>query len=195
MIKGLDELLKKYKESTDMTADQFNDELNKLLPTEWKPANVYNELNEKYKLLEGQKNDVDKLLKEANDAKTASDEFKGKYEDLLKTQKADKEKYEADLAANKKNFAIDLALTKAGARNNTAVRALLDMGKISLDNNGAVLGINEQIDALKKDNDYLFGVQQGSSTGPKPSFGSGNGGSNPPAVTELEAQINAAMGI
>lgn len=175
-IKGLSELLKKHRDLADMTDEQFEDELNKLLPETWKPANVYNELNEKYRLLETQKAETEKLLKEATDAKNASDDLKAKYEALLQAQKADKEKYEAELVANRKAYAIDLALTKAGARNNKAVKALLDDTKIAVSEKGELTGLAEQLDAVRKDNDYLFEARQQDQGNPpqnKPTFGTG----------------------
>lgn len=181
MIKGLTELLKKYKETADMTDAQFEDELNKLLPETWKPANIYNELNEKYKLLESQKAESDKLLKEAKESEGASKELKTKYDQLVATQKADKEKYEADLLSHRKTYAIDLALTKAGAKNNKAVKALLDDSKISFDEKGELIGLTEQLDAVRKDADYLFEAtqQQNDPTQKKtPSFGSGTQNQN-----------------
>lgn len=179
-IKGLSELLKKHRESTDMTDDQFEDELNKLLPDTWMPKQVYNELNDKYKLLETQKADTEKLLKEAKEAEGASKELKAKYDELVATQKADKEKYEADLIANRKAYAIDLALTKAGAKNNKAVKALLDDTKITVDEKGEVVGLTEQLDVVRKDADYLFEVKATQTDPPqtKPSFGNGNQNAN-----------------
>lgn len=169
-IKGLSDLLKKHKE-TELTAEKFEEELNKLLPETHMPKSVYNELNDKYKLLETQKAESDKLLKEANEAKEASAEFKTKYDELLRTQKADKEKYEADLLATKKNNGIELALVKAGARNTKAVKALLDSDKISFSDKGELLGISEQLDAIKKENDYLFNAPEQKQEPSKPSFG------------------------
>ena len=172
-IKGLSELLSKYRQTTDMTEAQFEDELNKLLPETWKPAPVYNELNEKYKLLETQYSNTEKLLKEATEAKNASDEFKAKYDELLKKQKADTEKFEAELLANRKTYAIDIALTKAGARNNKAVKALLDEEKLAFNDKGELVGITEQLETIKKDNDYLFGTVEQNEPQPqaKPTFG------------------------
>lgn len=185
-IKGLSELLKKHRETADMTDEQFEDELNKLLPETWKPAQVYNELNEKYKMLEAQKADTEKLLKEATDAKNASDELKSKYDALLQAQKADKEKYEAELTANRKAYAIDLALTKAGAKNNKAVKALLDDTKISVSEKGELTGLAEQLDAVRKDNDYLFEAKQEqvTPTTNKPTFGTGSQSSTGGQVDE-----------
>lgn len=170
-IKGLSDLLAKHKAS-ELSVEQFEAELNKLLPETHMPKSVYNELNEKYKLLESQKADSDKLLKEVTEAKDANAEFKTKYDDLLKAQKADREKYEADLVTARKNSGIELALFKAGAKNSKAVRALLDLDKISLSDKGELVGISEQLDSIKKDNDYLFNSVEQKETNPlKPSFG------------------------
>lgn len=177
-IKGLSDLLKKHKE-TELTAEQFEEELNKLLPETHIPKGVYNELNEKYKLLESQKGESDKLLKEATEAKDANEAFKSKYDELLKAQKADREKYEADLKTAKKNNGIDLALIKAGAKNSKAVRALLDMDKISVSDNGDLVGMVEQLEALKKDADYLFNSSEPTQE-LKPKFGTPAPNTNAP---------------
>ena len=157
-IKGLSDLLKKHKE-TELTAEQFEEELNKLL--------------------ESQKGESDKLLKEATEAKDANEAFKSKYDELLKAQKADREKYEADLKTAKKNNGIDLALIKAGAKNSKAVRALLDMDKISVSDNGDLVGMVEQLEALKKDADYLFNSSEPTQE-LKPKFGTPAPNTNAP---------------
>ena len=59
------------------------------------------------------------------------------------------------IADLKKQSAIELALTQAGARNITAVKALLDADKLTVSDKG-VEGLNEQLEAVKADNDYLF---------------------------------------
>lgn len=179
MIKGLADLLKKHRETADMTEEQFENELNKLLPETWKPASVYNELNDKYKLLESQKAESEKLLKEATEAGKSAEKLKEDYNRLLESQKAEKAKYEADLLAVKKTNAIDLALTVAKARNNKAVRALLDETKITFSDKGELIGLDEQLEGVKKDNAYLFDIVEETppAGGTKPSFG----GTNPPA--------------
>lgn len=62
---------------------------------------------------------------------------------------------ETTIAALKKDFAIELALTKAGARNVKAARALLDANKLEVTEDG-IKGLDEQLSTIKKDNDYLF---------------------------------------
>lgn len=72
-------------------------------------------------------------------------------------------KYDDDLGAlNAKltgqtlNSKVDMALKDAKARNLKAVRALLDMDKVSLEND-EIVGLQEQLDGITKDNPYLFG--------------------------------------
>ena len=75
---------------------------------------------------------------------------------------AQKEHYEAKiselheaLSAAKLDGAISLALERAGARNEKAVRALLDLDAITYED-GKAKGLSQQIDAIRADNSYLF---------------------------------------
>jgi len=116
------------------------------------------------------KDKFDKVELKANDLetqlKTANDTIKG-FKDLdvegLKKGVADWEKkYKDDTATlnekltnQTKSSKIEIALLGAKAKNTKAVKALLDESKISLDGDN-LLGINEQLEAIKKDNAYLF---------------------------------------
>lgn len=74
----------------------------------------------------------------------------------LKNQAKDLEKkYKAELEKAKKDGLIDLALSKAGAKNEKMLRALIDMEKVSV-KDGALEGLNDQIESIKKENDFLF---------------------------------------
>ncbi len=52
--------------------------------------------------------------------------------------------------------AIDSALSVCGARNQKAVYALIDKEQISIDADGGVVGLKEQLDELKKSDSFLF---------------------------------------
>lgn len=67
------------------------------------------------------------------------------------------EKYDLDIAAIKKDSAVSMALANAEARNIKAVKALLDMDAIVCEGE-EIKGLSEQIEQIKKDNDYLFGI-------------------------------------
>jgi len=56
-----------------------------------------------------------------------------------------------ELSKFKLNSAVERALELSRAKNFKAVSALLDMDKITLSEDGSVMGLKEQIDALKGD--------------------------------------------
>lgn len=73
--------------------------------------------------------------------------------------KANAEKYNQDLKKLNIDSQIELALTKAGAKNNKAVKALLSeyLEKAELDDKGKLKGLDKEIKALQTSDDYLFG--------------------------------------
>lgn len=76
-----------------------------------------------------------------------------KLEDDLKDLQT---KYDTDTANIRKTAAIDLALTRARARDPQLTRAALNMDEIKIDKEGAVTGLDAQIEGLKKDKAWLF---------------------------------------
>lgn len=95
--------------------------------------------------------------------------------DTLKTAVADWEtKYNQDTAKIRTDSAIEIALVRAKAKNPKSVRALLDKDKIKLDGE-KVLGLDDQLEALKKSDAYLFDVDAPAGTDPA------DGGFTPPA--------------
>jgi predicted RNase H-like nuclease (RuvC/YqgF family) len=115
-------------------------------------------LDERYAKLKQQKEDVDAQLETANttiedlknsnksneDLQTKVTEYEGQIE-TLKEQSADIQKQSA----------IELSLVKNGARNPKAVKGLLDVEKVELTDEG-VKGLEEQLEALKESDAYLF---------------------------------------
>ena len=95
--------------------------------------------------------------------------------DKLKTAAADWEtKYNQDTAKIRTASAVEIALMKAKAKNPKAARALLDESKIKLDGD-KVLGLDDQLEALKKSDAYLFDAEAPAATDPTA------GGFTPPA--------------
>lgn len=87
--------------------------------------------------------DVDSIKKTA-------DEYRVKYE------QAEKDSNEK-LAALKFDHALQGALVGAKAKNIKAVQALLTRDLLKLnDADGSISGLNEQLETIRKDNDYLF---------------------------------------
>lgn len=77
----------------------------------------------------------------------------------LQTENGEKDKaHSAEIKAIKINAAVDTALSGAKAKNLKAVRALLDLEKAELSEDGSVKGLAEQIKKLQgaEDSKFLF---------------------------------------
>lgn len=117
--------------------DEVNDEKNKLTET----------LKERDKQLEDLKNstgDIEKMKKDITDLQAANTEKDKKHAAEIKTLKI--------------NSAVEAALNTAKAKNQKAVRALLDLEKAELDNDGKVKGLDDQMKKLQgaEDSKFLF---------------------------------------
>ena len=152
------------------------------------PKARFDEVNNAKKQAEKDLSDRDKQLETLKNSTGDVETLKQTIETLQNENKAAMDKYNAELAEIKLAGAVDTALLGADALNVKAVKALLDMSKIKMDG-GVLLGINEQIESLKKaeDSKMLFkAVEEEKSKGPnfagvKPGEGNtGNGESNAP---------------
>ena len=89
---------------------------------------------------------------------------------------------------HKLDTAIDAAILKAKGRNIKAIKALIDIDKISFNENGELEGFD--IEDLKKSDSYLFDIETIKNQG------SGfNQGKNYSMNEELNAQVARAMGV
>jgi hypothetical protein len=90
--------------------------------------------------------------------------FKGMNVDQIKASadewKAKAEQAAADgaaqVAALRFDHALEGALSGAKAKNSKAVKALLDNGSLKMNEDGSILGLKEQLEKIKSENDYLF---------------------------------------
>ena len=171
-IKGLSELLKKHKDGTIDDA-QFEAELNKALPEDWIPKSKYNELSESKKLSDENLKKANATLEELKGKAGLSDEYKAQIDALKAEAKKAEEAHKATIDGMRRDSAISQALASAKARNAKAVRALLDESKLVLNEDGTLSGLKEQLEAVQKDNGYLF-EESDHGEGGKPFFG-GNG--------------------
>lgn len=73
------------------------------------------------------------------------------------------EDYECGIAAIKKENAVDIALTRSGAKNIIAAKALMKLDEIGFEN-GEAVGIDEQIGKLKRENSFLFESEKSGGT-------------------------------
>lgn len=113
----------------------------------------------------------------------------------LQTQNAEAKKtYEAELARVRLDGAVEAALTAAGARNNTAVKALLAdfLKDAKLDDSGAVKGLAAEIDTLAKADAtaFLFNTTDGNAQQFKGMQPGAAGGKTPPATGKEPKDMN-----
>lgn len=149
---------------------------------------------EKYKTLsetkEAELKQVKQQLEEANaqiekfkdmdieSIKAAADDYKQKYE---KTKK----EAQREIEQIKFNYAIEKALTEAKAKNIKAVKALLDMEGLKLTED-KILGLDEQLEKIKEENDFLFEAEVKEKT---PKFVRPGGGDPAPKVEDLGSAL------
>lgn len=120
----------------------------------------YDETVEENKTLKTQVTDRDKQLETLKASAGDNEELKKQIE-TMKQQNAEQEKaHKAELSQLKLDNAIDTALTAAGARNTKAVKALLDVSKVKLGEDGKLSGWDEQLAAVRKSDAYLFTEKQ-----------------------------------
>lgn len=110
---------------------------------------------------------------EAQKVTAANDTIKQLQDTVKKFDGVDVEKLKADLAALQQKYdddtaklrldnALEVALLSSKARDAKVVRALLDIDKIKLDGD-KLTGLEDQIEALKKSHDYMFGERDNNS--------------------------------
>lgn len=120
----------------------------------------FNEINEENKTLKKSVSDRDKQLEDLKKSSGDNAALQQQISDLQK-QNADQQKaHDEELAKLKLDNAVEIALSGAKARNGKAVKAMLDMSKVKLGEDGKLSGFDEQIEALKKSDSYMFDVQQ-----------------------------------
>ena len=146
--------------------------------------------------LKAQLEDVNGQLSEAQKNSKKGSELQDQLKDLQKQFDDSKAKAEEQLQATKKDYEIAAALSKAGAKNDKAVKALLDTEKVNFDDNGKLIGLSEQLEAVKKDNDFLFA--DANESNPKPTITSkGNpnpdGGNGTKALADYSYQELVAL--
>jgi hypothetical protein len=122
--------------------------------------------------------DIEKHKVEATTAKTAADTIQAQLAEANKTiegfkgmdiegVKKSAEEYRlaaekatkdatAQVAQLKFDHALDGALTGAKAKNAKAVKALLNSADLKLAEDGSIVGLKDQLEKIKSENDYLF---------------------------------------
>lgn len=105
------------------------------------------------KRIDEQSSELDDLKQKVNSGENLNEQV----EALKQANKDKDEAHKKEMNKVKLQYEIDKELNSSGAKNNTAVMALINSESISLDEeNGGVKGLREQLEELKQSDDYLF---------------------------------------
>ncbi|MGE4214853.1 MAG: phage scaffolding protein [Anaerotignaceae bacterium] len=132
-------------------------------------------------------NETKKELEEK--AKTFGDnsQLQKQYDELQSQYKTETENLNKKITDTIKNSAVDMAIFKAKGKNPKAIRALIDMEKVTVKEDGTIEGLD--LESIKKTDGYLFDVETKQSVGTGFTKGTASKG------TDVNAQIAKAMGI
>lgn len=156
------------------------------------------QFNTKLEELKAAKAEKEAMVKEVDGLKKANKDneaLAAQIDEMKKAAKEREKQYQDSMNQFKLDSAVEMALTTAKARNPKAVRSLLDGGKLKLNEDGTVSGLDEQIKAIKESDAYMFEDGTVKAGGIEP----GNPGGKDDAGTEDEANIakefGAALGL
>lgn len=186
----------------DILGDNYTEDIEKKISQEIGKNFVskadFNQVNAAKKKAEDDVKTRDQQLEDLKKSAGDIDALKQQITDLQTQNAADKQAHEAELARVRLDGAVEAALTAAGAKNNTAVKALLAdfLKDAKLDDSGAVKGLAAEIDTLAKADAtaFLFNAADGNAQqqfkGMQPGAA---GGKTPPAGTgTYEARLAEA---
>lgn len=169
--------------------DAYTDDIDKKVSDEIGKGFVaradFNTVNEAKKTLETTVKDRDTQLEELKKIDPAA--LQAKITELQTSNSTAQADFDKQLKQVKLNSAIEMRLIKEGAVNATAVKALLDAGKISLDGEN-IVGLDDQIKAIRDSNKWAFAAQTPPKSGERHGA-AGTGDSN----TELADEITDAI--
>ncbi|MBU3203120.1 phage scaffolding protein [Clostridium algidicarnis] len=107
-------------------------------------------------------NTLSEQLKTANTTITDLKKSNGDNETLqtkVKDYETKVKDYEKQIKDMQFNHSLDEALKGANVRNSKAIKALLNLENVKLDGE-SIIGLNDQLEALKKSDSYLFEERQ-----------------------------------
>lgn len=147
------------------------------------PKARFDELNEIKKKAEKDVSDRDTQIAEFGKTAGLSEELKKQIETLQAENKTAKEKYESDLQELKLSNAISAALN-GKVHNEKVVTGLINKEKLVIGDEGKIVGLEEQLAALKASDAYLFKDDSQQQQTP-PGFRVGGGGNPTPPGNEV----------
>ncbi|MBD1223284.1 phage scaffolding protein [Virgibacillus halodenitrificans] len=143
-----------------------DDAIDKIMKEHGKTVNPIKEKADKVEDLESQINDYqqqiadrDQQLTDLSKQAEGNEDLQKQIKDLQKANDDAQKEWQDKLNKQQFDFALEKSITGEKARNPKAVKALLDTESIKLDGD-KLLGLEEQLTALKESDGYLFGEEK-----------------------------------
>lgn len=131
---------------------------------QWFPKERFDAVNNEKKELKSQLDERDQQLSTLQKQAKGNEELQNAIEQLQEENKKVSEEYQQKLEKQAFDFALESALRDAKAKNIKAVKANLNVDGLKL-SDGKVIGLDEQLAALKESDSYLFISENDSSPG------------------------------
>lgn len=119
------------------------------------PKSRFDEVNEAKKTLEEDVKARDKQLEELKKSNEDNETLQGQIKKLQDSNKAEKERYESELKSLKIANAVKLAVN-GKVHDEDLVAGLIDKEKLVIDENGGIIGLEEQVKSLREKKAFLF---------------------------------------
>jgi hypothetical protein len=133
------------------------------------PVSKFNEVNEAKKVLEADIKTRDNQLNELSEKAKGNEELSKQIKDLTDLNTKNKTEYESKIRDISFNNAVEKALIKENAKYTDILIPKFDKSKLVLNDDGSVVGLDEQIKTLKESYKDLFGTDNPGSSGFNPS--------------------------
>lgn len=157
------------------------------------PRSRMDEVNKENKSLKQTVSERDKQLADLEKSNGDNETLKNQLIELQKLNAEQLKAHEAEMSQLKLDNAVEAALTAAGAKNNKALRALLDSEKIKLDRSGKLEGLEEQLKAVRKSDPYLFAEKEQATASFKGFQPGASGDVSPRAGTDISQMTYSEM--
>ncbi|MFN3092130.1 phage scaffolding protein [Bacillus pumilus] len=150
---------------------------------QWFPKERFDAVNNEKKELKSQLDERDQQLSTLQKQAKGNEELQNAIEQLQEENKKVSEEYQQKLNKQAFDFAIESALRDAKAKNIKAVKANLNVDGLKLSDD-KVIGLDEQLTALKESDGYLFETENESPPGlaGRQPHGTGNSAANLPTA-------------
>lgn len=123
------------------------------------PKTRFNEINEENKTLKKSISEYDEQLESLKKSSGDNEALTKQISDLQTANAEQQKAHEKELKQLRLDNAIEIELSSAKAKNTKAVRAMLDMTKVTIGDDGNLAGLKEQLDALQQSDAYMFDAQ------------------------------------